>query len=598
MNLLRLTISASVILCMLGCDGDSGRAGAPALIETLPLSIGSAECKAGGNQTNTGIDTNRNGTLDTGEIATSTYTCSNIDDLDNDYLVSTEGVYQGVQERAGIISFKGIPYAAPPINDLRFSPPVEAEAFDDVRSASVFGSACIQPNGLTADLTTGYLGEEDCLSLNVYRPAEDGIYPILVWIHGGGLSVGSSGDFGAAAPYRLVDQGLVIVSINYRLGLLGFLATEGLSIDQNGDMGNYGIKDQQAALEWINKNAAAFDGDSSNITVFGESAGGHSILTLLSSPFSEGLFHKAIVQSGAYLPNQMDTESSLAMGAGIVDALNCSGANELECLREQNLDDIFSTQSDFFGLIVLPTTGTTTLPQSIQTAFTTGSFVPLPLLIGTNRDEWTLFSALDELTAGDLPNGEVAYRSLLSSVFGEDPSGNFINNVVSTYPLNAYEEDVSLAYSALYGDFFFVCDSLNIAEKATRTVPVYMYEFADRQAPNWFGLPATFDFGASHAFELPYLLADSEESLTGLGFSPDQIALASSMVDYWTNFAKFGTPNSAGALTAWPLLAQTLSGDENMLRLGVDTMPFSALSYANEHACAQISDQISWSPGG
>ena len=124
-----------------------------------------------------------------------------------------------------------------------------------------------------------------------------------------------------------------------------------------------------------------------------------------------------------------------------------------------------------------------------------------------------------------------------------------------------------------------------------------MYEFSDRQAPNFFGLPATFDYGASHAFELPYLLADSEESLTGLGFAPSQIALASTMVDYWSNFAKFGTPNSAGALTAWPLLAQTLSGDENMLRLDTDTIRFPALSYANEHACADVGGEVLWSPG-
>mgnify|MGYP001250827703 FL=1 len=262
-----------------------------------------------------------------------------------DYLHSTEGVYKGIEETSNIISFKGIPYASPPIESLRFAPPKEPRSFSGLKIAKDFGAKCFQGNGLTAGLTTGFIGSEDCLTLNIFRPKEEGVYPILVWIHGGGLTVGSSSEIYYTKPYKLVETGIVVVSINYRLGLLGFLSTTGLAEEQAEDDGNYGIKDQQQALKWIQENAAAFGGDATNVTIFGESAGGHSVLTHLASPSSGELFSKAIVQSGAYSGEQIDKAGALELGSNVVSILGCDLSNaQTACLRAKSLEEIFQAQ--------------------------------------------------------------------------------------------------------------------------------------------------------------------------------------------------------------------------------------------------------------
>lgn len=592
----RIAIVLALVVSLSACDGDAGRSGATAIIRSAVLEVGSTACPFGGNQTLSGSDTNGNGILDPSEVSSTQNACQSELVLGSNYASVEEGIFEGEEERSGIISFKGLPYTAPPIDDLRFASPTRAQAFTGLREAKSFSSVCLQPNGFTAELTTGFIGEEDCLYLNVFRPADDGTYPVLVWIHGGGLSVGSSSEPYYAAPHRLVDQGIVVITLNYRLGLLGFLTTAALSEEQANDPGNYGIKDQQAALAWIKRNAHAFDGDHNNITLFGESAGGHSILTLMASPYSEGLFNKAIVQSGAYLPNQSSIGTSLQLGALVTNALGCD--DETECLRQKSVEEIFAIQSQTFGSIVLPTAETATLPLPFGQAFSSGAFLPLPLIIGTNLDEWTLFTALDELVAGDLPDGEAAYRETLATSLGTTESAPLIDAVTGAYPLGDYGQDVSLAYSAVYTDLFFVCDSLNLAATAAQTVPVFMYEFADTEAPNFFGIPASFDYGASHAFEIPYLFSESGDVMTGIGFASSQVELANTMVDYWTNFAKYGSPNSAGTAAAWPMYTSVLGGDNNMLRLSQPVGSFSDTDYATNHRCVAEGLQIAWKPSG
>ena len=209
-------------------DGSPGKAGVDGfsvITKNSVLEIGDENCAYGGSALAQGSDINNNQSLEAGEIADTSYSCNSIDSLGPEYLASAEGIYAGNNATQNVISFKGIKYAAPPIGDLRFRPPEGAVSFSGLAQAADFGEICVQGNGLVPSLTTGVVGAEDCLTLNVFRPAEKGIYPIMVWIHGGGLSTGSSGFSLYSAPYKLVEQGIVVVSINYRLGMFGFLST-------------------------------------------------------------------------------------------------------------------------------------------------------------------------------------------------------------------------------------------------------------------------------------------------------------------------------------------------------------------------------------
>lgn len=220
---------------------------------------------------------------------------------------TTEGAVRGVAE-ASYIAFRGIPYAAAPVGPLRFRPPEPLPPrHDQVLAAEDFGSACVQNGRL---LGTG-TGGEDCLFVNVFRPREPGTYPVMVWIHGGAFELGAADRYD---PPALVEQGVVVVTLNYRLGVLGFLAHPALTAE-GGASGDYGLLDQQAAMRWVVDNIAGFGGDPSNITLFGESAGGASVLAHLVSPTSEGLFHKAIVQSGAYARRTPDQATFAKTGA-------------------------------------------------------------------------------------------------------------------------------------------------------------------------------------------------------------------------------------------------------------------------------------------
>ena len=557
MKILAFGTALFAFVLLTGC-ADDGRDGAPgiqgvtSLVEQQTLSVGDENCVYGGIKQTAGLDRNYNNILDDSEVVDTSYLCETSQNLATNYLASQQGLYVGEITSNEIVSFKGIPYAQAPVGSLRFKAPEAPKSFAGVRTATQFGDQCLQPNGLVPALTTSSVGSEDCLTLNVFRPSKAGVYPIMVWIHGGGLTTGSSSLPFYATPHKLVDQDVVVVSINYRLGVLGLLSTVSLDDEQLGDAGNYWLKDQQAALRWIQQNAPSFGGDPSNVTIFGESAGGHGVLSHYSSPGSESLFNRGIVQSGAYGSGQSSVEESNNIGAAVVASLGCAASSEeLACLRGKTSEEIFDAQRASLGLIVLPTYGTNTLPQSFSDAFFYGSFIPRDLMIGTNLDEWTLFTAIDEITGGDLPNGEDSYRNIIAAYLGTENNSALTDSVMAQYPLSNFNDDVSLAYSAFVTDSFFVCTSVDIAEKSSLLVDVYVYEFKDRNVPNLFGIPASFDYGASHAFELSYLFASSDESLRALGASEAQVALANSMIDYWTNFAKFGTPSSAGSPIYW-----------------------------------------------
>ncbi len=439
--------------------------------------------------------------------------------------------------------FGGIPYAAPPVGSMRWREPLPAPGWTGVREADRPGRRCIQDPG--GDIEFGKHTDEDCLNLNVWTPPVSGeLRPVMVWIHGGAFVNGS----GAVYDARwLASRGdIVVVTINYRLGTLGFLAHPALG--PPGAVGNYGLADQQAALRWVRDNIANFGGDPDKVTVAGESAGGMSVCDHLVAPESAGLFRAAIIQSApcgaqADLPTAERISLDYAAGVGCGDP-----ATAADCLRGLPVDKLRKPvwylrigTNDLTG----PVTGTTVLPASPVTAIAEGGASRVPVLIGTNRDEFTLFVALRYLRHSEHFTAE-QYPQLLVEVFGADAE-----RVGSRYPLQDYG-DVALAYSAAVTDGLFACVNEQMADDLARDGPVYGYEFNDSDAPTPEPLRALpFEVGASHSLELRYLFDVGGAP----ALDPAQRALSEQMIDYWSAFVANGDPDAVDQ-PRWPALTE------------------------------------------
>ncbi|MGP4056130.1 carboxylesterase/lipase family protein [Mycobacterium sp. 4D054] len=438
--------------------------------------------------------------------------------------------------------FAGIPYAAAPVGPLRWQDPRPAVAWDGVRDATALGPRCLQD--LSGDMELGRQTDEDCLNLNVWTPAggTDEPRPVMVWIHGGSFVAGSGGIYDAR---RLAARGdIVVVTVNYRLGALGFLAHPSLAAP--GRAGNYGLADQQAALRWVRENIANFGGDPGRVTVAGESAGGMSVCDHLVAPDSQGLFDAAIIMSGpcqAQLPLPVAEQRSIeyAAGAGCADP-----ATAAECLRALAGNKL-RTPVWYYGIgddrLSGPVTGSAVLPEDPVDAFGERRAAPVPVLMGTTRDEWTLFVALQRLRDGRdyLPQD---YPRLLADTFGADAHA-----VAGRYPLDAYP-DVALAYAATVTDGVLACPNERWARELSRAADVFFYEFNDRNAPAPEPLRTLpFPVGASHSLELRYLFD------VGGASPPDeaQIRLGDQMIDFWAAFVRTGAPRAPGQ-PEWPPL--------------------------------------------
>ena len=476
-------------------------------------------------------------------------------------VTTTEGDIKGVtlEGKEGIRVFRGIPYAEPPVGELRFAPTVPAqERSETLQLSEAFGNSCVQ-----IDLAVrAPAGNEDCLYLNVYAPESGENLPVMVWIHGGAFVFGNGG--GEYDPTRLVREDVIVVTLNYRLGLLGFLAHPNLESDG----GNFGLMDQQQALRWVKENAAAFGGDPDNVTIFGESAGGHSVMSHIVSPRAEDekLFQRAIVQSGSYAPFQQSKAAAQATGETAATALGCADeATVATCLRALPALSFLGVQ----GSQAIPNTDPSTdlLPVSIQTALATGSFNQnLDIMIGSNQDEGTLFVALDELTGQPLDVlGEAEYRTRVADLFN---NSGLDADAIATYYLNEFpsgDNRLSLALSAIWTDSNFACNSYAQASTfANSNMNTYQYWFRDENAP-WTLVPAaSFPLGATHAGEIPYVLYPEQVMRDRYtGDTDDLDALASDMVGYWTQFAKDGNPNSTDGVA--PNWAQVSAGQINTL---------------------------------
>ncbi|GAA5071318.1 carboxylesterase/lipase family protein [Nocardia iowensis] len=460
-------------------------------------------------------------------------------------------------------AFSGIPYAAPPVGELRWKPPAAPAVWSAERDATKPGAECLQPED-AGRLT----GSEDCLFLNVWTPsgAADRKRPVLVWIHGGAFTTGSGSLYN---PARLVRTGdMVVVTINYRLGALGFLGHPAVA-HEDGQVGNFGLLDQQAALRWVRDNIAAFGGDPAKVTIAGESAGAMSVCDHLVSPASDRLFHGAILQSGP-CEMQTDRQTAVAKSEEYSATIGCPDADAAavaRCLRAVPAEQVAATPLHFTGEagvgLPSPSYGQPLLPDDPMVAFRDGKAAKVPVLIGVNRDEYTYFVAGQTITAQQYPD--------LLKMFGPQADA-----VTAQYPLDRYAQP-ELAWSAVMTDHVFACPIADNTKSLTRTGPVYAYEFADPDAAPLPGLPSPppFPLGAAHGFELPYLF---DLDRTPSPATSAQQALSDKMIRYWSAFVHTGDPNANG-LPHWP----RHTGDQSLV-LHPDTA--TTTNIHETHHCA------------
>lgn len=451
--------------------------------------------------------------------------------------------------------FTGIRYATA----ARWAAPVRAPAWKGVRDATKPGSPCPQVGSEYAKISSE---DEDCLFLNVTTPARSSSRPrpVMVWIHGdGALGAGHLSD-----ARRMATTGdVIVVTINYRLGVFSGFGYPGLP-----DSGTFGLQDQQEALRWVRRNAAAFGGDPGNVTLFGVSFGATAIGGHLTSPGAGGLFHRAIMQSGhammdlpagsmiagvPALPSLVwrTTDEVRAMGEWYGRQLGCSS---LGCLRKLPVRKILSIPQ-IMNAFQVYAHGNTVLPELPSAALAQGRFHRVPVLAGGTKDEHRLFALLR--------GKEIAYPDDLKESFGDQAAA-----IARKYPLKSYKSPV-LAWSAVMTDRIWARSTHAQNTALARHTPVYGYEFADREAPMFLPLEPGFPLGAYHAGDLPYLFPEPKATLT-----PAQRKLSARMTAYWTRFARTGDPNG-GDLPRWPTLGDgTLSLAPGDIRL---------VDYAAEH---------------
>jgi len=476
-------------------------------------------------------------------------------------VTTADGAVRGKAVAAGD-EFLGIPYAAPPVGALRWQPPRPPASWHGTRAATSYAPHCPQPSSSFGRASTS----EDCLYLNVFTPAgaHGRHLPVMVWVHGGSLRTGESDDYN---PAGLVRDGVVMVTINYRLGALGFLADAALASRPGGPSGDYGLMDQQAALRWVQRNIGGFGGDPGKVTLFGESAGGLSTLSQLVSPGARGLFQRAIVESGTYALTQQPLAAAEADGQTFATKAGCA-SNTAACLRSLPVSTILADQNP---VGYTPDVDGAVLTQSIKTALARGQFNRVPVVIGTNHDEYRLFVAVIQFLGGRVTAAN--YQPMIASTFSLTPA--IASKVAAQYPLGRYPSP-PVALGAVGTDAIFACHALTAEESLARYVPTYAYEFSDENAPELFLPPAGFPYGAAHASELQYLF-DQTAVPQQASLSAAQQQLAAAMKQDWTSLARTGIPAAE-----WPRFTGT---SQQMLSL-VPPAPQVETDFAAQHHCA------------
>jgi para-nitrobenzyl esterase len=463
-------------------------------------------------------------------------------------------------------AFLGVPFAASPVGSLRFAPPVPAADWSGVRDATRQAPACLQfqPGGVRETQTTG----EDCLYLDVYRPPgtePTARLPVIVWIHGGGFTQGAGVIYGGQTLAARTRS--VVVSLNYRVGALGYLALDQLDARYpSTGSGNWGTLDQIRALQWVRHNIAVFGGDARRVTIAGQSAGGASVCTMLGSPKATGLFQRATIQSAYCGLGERSLANAQAQGAAFADHVGCpDAASRLACLRLASAPKLVSAFKATGG--AGPTIGTPTLPVGSAEAITTNRWNRVPVIIGATTHEGKLFFApTPDITAAD-------YRTWLADTFGNSAAEVAARYPVSDYPAPFY------AQAEAFGDFFIYCGMDRTANLLATRTSVHRYEFDDPDSPTLYGFqPEGIDMSSAHSAELAYLF---DFTLGAAPVPAGSARLATQMKRHWASFAADADPNGRG-LPYWPPYR---TSTHRTLILRPDG-PTVSTTVSREHHCA------------
>jgi para-nitrobenzyl esterase len=470
-----------------------------------------------------------------------------------------QGPVRGVSEDT-VWAYRGIPYAAPPIGNLRFAAPTEYGCFDAVFEAASFGDKCPQMEVDDAGNVTGVSGDEDCLTLNVWSPEGADGAPVLFFIHGGGNVQGSSLEQSVDGMYvydgavLAAQEGAVVVTINYRLGHLGWLVHDDLAAEGGGVSGNYGLRDQVFALEWVKRNIAAFGGNADRLLIFGESAGAVNVCNLVVTPLAAGLFSAAIMESGSC--HAITAENLATLTDDILVETGCAAqAEPIACLRAVDATELLMAEpaiADLLGVGQVspgPSVDGSVLPQHPRAILASGAHNHVPLIVGVNSEE-------TGRAVGAVPTEQAFDTSLLGFAGGNQALANLAK---AQYPVAEYQGSYRKALVALTSDAKFVCTaraSVRAAD-AGQDEPVYRYYFTHALDNS----PQLAALGAWHGLELPFVFGHVNVG----GYTPSQAELALSLAigGYWARFAD-GDPNGMGAVS-WPLM----NGDTDAY-LGLD----------------------------
>jgi para-nitrobenzyl esterase len=470
----------------------------------------------------------------------------------------------------GVAAFKGIPYAAPPVGELRWKPPMPHTPRPGVQQATEYAPSCLQAVessdfyrhiaetiGQDPDLVPN-LGptSEDCLYLNLWTTNLGGkeLLPVMVWIHGGANANGTPAAVQTDGT-NLALKGVVVVSINYRVNLYGFLAHPALTAEsEHRSSGNYALLDQIAALTWVQQNARTFGGDPGRVTVFGESAGGTNIAYLMASPLARGLFHRAVIESAGYAVADFRTLAEAEMvGTSVEEALGLKGSKDpIAAMRAAAPEDLRRAWLGVKGIGTnAPNVDGWVLPAATARTFDRGEQYQVPLIIGHNRDEWT---ALRHYWPAVTLDG---FRQVLRAVCGP-----LADRAMELYPATT-DAEAAVAADRWQTDFYYVGPSRFIADRMARAGgPVYLYVFSRS-----IHVPGGERLGAHHGIEIPYVW-DTLASETWVPRQPYDHELASTISGAWVRFAASGDPNGGG-MAAWPAFS---SREEGYLEFGDDAV--------------------------
>ncbi len=468
---------------------------------------------------------------------------------------TTTGMLAGARHDGGALRvFKGVPYAAPPVGERRWKAPAPPLPWRGVRQATGFGAQCMQPP-VFSDIVFDRPASEDCLFLNVWTPAASAAarLPVMVWIHGGGYQAGASHEARHDGT-ALARRGVVLITVNYRLGVFGFLAHPALSKDDSrGSSGNYGLLDMVAALQWVRGNVAAFGGNPDNVTIFGESAGSFAVNALMAAPQARGLFHRVIGESGAHFGPSLAASTRQASEANGEKFAASLGASTPEALRAASAENVLAAAAKWQPWFS-PAIDGVVLTEPVAATFAAGRQAAVPLLAGWNADE----------SRGGVVLGRVRPTAESFADQTRKRFGPAADALLQAYPASTDAEALESA-AALASDLFIGYSTWKWLEahRATGRAPVFRYLFSRKipvapgQTRN--GRPVTAeDIGARHAGEIEYVFG-TLDSVADVNWTPADRSLSASIGTYWTNFARTGNPNGEG-LPAWPVLGAVAPG--------------------------------------